>query len=406
WREIDLENEQIEKGLKVKFDASVSSGNPARYYWDWGDGTYGSGLTDIHQYSQQRIVTLSIYTADWSQWGTIQKTIHVNSGMQPVFNGILNTYPSPSYVNGNDFWYYVLGTSGYKLGHLNLSSVYNTKEEYSLPYGPYSVYDFDANSNYLFTIRNNDNYNPPMRLDVRVADIANPELITFYTSEDFGLSGLHQVAAVGNYLYIGSYSDNELKVYDFSNPQSPQFVSSLTVPYGNGIDKLEKIGDKALALLTYNYPNPNRALIIDIKNPTDLHIVEMPSIEALNKVSVMAETTAAFYNYSTWKMVELNIPQQVSEPITISDIWDFSIGEPYGQNGQRLYGTGGSYCAKYDITDKDNAYQMDQSYCGDLGMNGILAAFLHDPDSEGPEEPHFYAVGSSGSYRVLDLGEN
>jgi len=120
----------------------------------------------------------------------------------------------------------------------------------------------------------------------------------------------------------------------------------------------------------------------------------------------ISETTAAFYNYSTWKMVELNIPQQVSEPITIFNIWDFSIGEPYEQNGQRLYGRGGSYCAKYDITDKDNAYQMDTYYCGDMGMEGIYAAFVHDPDLEGPEEPHFYAVGAIGPYKVFDIGEN
>jgi len=128
WEEVDLENEQIEKGLKVKFDASVSSGNAPWYFYDFGDGTYNSDPTiptDKHQFYQDRTITLTVYTADWMQWQTVQKTIHVDAGMH-----WLSTMPTVgdfrpvkyALSEDNHIW----AVSGYaKLGVADISDPYN-----------------------------------------------------------------------------------------------------------------------------------------------------------------------------------------------------------------------------------------------------------------------------------------
>jgi len=225
----------IENGLKVRLNGLDYSSGAAYYVWRKNGQGCGTNPIEVKTYTgpAQFNLQLTVYDAFGLNSDSVTKTINVNEGMQLVFDGVLNRFPNHNALNDNDFWYYYLDSGYRRLGHLDLSSIYNTKEEYSLPYSPYSVYDFNANDDYVFAIRSD-----PLSLDVRVADITNPELVASYLPGDFGFgpNSLWQAVAVGNYLYLGaSYLSNELKVYDFSNPQSPQFVSSVAIPQSQGI---------------------------------------------------------------------------------------------------------------------------------------------------------------------------
>ena len=68
----------------VSFSASSSSVSGGTFAWDFGDGTTGSGVTVIHQYSRAATFTVTLtVTGDNGVPSTTSRTINVSAALQP-----------------------------------------------------------------------------------------------------------------------------------------------------------------------------------------------------------------------------------------------------------------------------------------------------------------------------------
>lgn len=69
WEEVVLPNDDapVELGLRLKFDASFSTGAIGLYMWDFGDGTYGSNAVEMRQCNEDLTVTLTVYNTDYTE---------------------------------------------------------------------------------------------------------------------------------------------------------------------------------------------------------------------------------------------------------------------------------------------------------------------------------------------------
>ena len=102
WREIDLANEQIELGLRIKFDASESTG-AANFIWGFG----GMGESAQYAFSEPGTyqVRLDAYNATWTELDTVTTTIHVVNRMDLVdVMSSVNRDASDMAIDGNIAW--------------------------------------------------------------------------------------------------------------------------------------------------------------------------------------------------------------------------------------------------------------------------------------------------------------
>ena len=72
-------------GQQVFFDANASAASPgrsiARYDWDFGDGYFGSGVTESHRYTRAGafVITLTV-TDSAGRTGTVSKSLTIDGG--------------------------------------------------------------------------------------------------------------------------------------------------------------------------------------------------------------------------------------------------------------------------------------------------------------------------------------
>ncbi|MBU0907883.1 MAG: hypothetical protein KKE05_07045, partial [Nanoarchaeota archaeon] len=390
WREIDLENEQIEKGLKVKFDASISSGNAPWFFFDYGDGTYNSDPTiptDKHQFYQDRTITLTVYTADWMQWQTVQKTIYVDSGMHWLstmpYQGV--NFRPISYALSEDNQLWAISDS-LDLGIADISNPYNL--------GGFDIVKSLNDAGSYMAAVNYDNLFLLLGGVVEVYDI-NPFNEVPYVIPSSELEGDYpnSVAAVGHALYVSTYYNNKIHVFDTTSG-TPQLVQRISV---NSVSKL-------FTTRTTNY-----LVSVSLSGAVNVFNIEQPLSPvpllgspvqlppAISPIAAGVSDTMLGYrtNAGTIALLRFSDMAQYEEPpfqtASIS-YGDFAVGD------ERLYFLntvpGNERVYKYNTFNVfEEPYLMaDHFYTNQAGM---INSFIHDADNEGPIPP-VLMIGHNG----------
>ncbi|MBU0977249.1 MAG: hypothetical protein KKD18_02440, partial [Nanoarchaeota archaeon] len=394
WQKIDLENGEIENGLRVKLDASVSSGNPAWYFFDYGDGTYNpdpSSPTDKHQFFQDRIITLSIYTADWSQWQTVQKTVHVDAGMQwlstmPYAPGFVTSAPGIYALSDNQLWIVSVLSS---LSVADISDPYNlggfnvVKEYVS------GVQSVAVNYDNLFVRRN-----VPPAIFVEVYDI-NPfnEIPYIIPSSEFEGVSPSSVAATEHTLYVATYSNNKIHVFDTTSG-IPQLVQRIPV---NNVGELFTTQTTHYLVSVSSSGEVNVFNIEQPLSPVQLlgSPVQLPP--SYGPLNAKASDTMLSYRTGAYTSILLRFADiaQYEEPpfqtISISSN-NFALGD---ERYYSLTNAGSTaFVDKYNTLNVfEEPYLMDNFYTGKAGMK---SSFILDADNEGPI-PSVLMIGHNGA---------
>ena len=311
WVEIDLNTEQVERGLRVSLDASSSSPDAAWFFWDFGDGTYGADAsvpTDLHGFDQDRTITLTVYNADWTDWGTVSKTIHVRSVMR-----LLDTGPAVAEsaqdmaVDGSVAW--VCHSAG-TLSAFDVSDPANVEQltRVSAPAGC----GIAAANGLLFLTANGSG------LHIYRSTIPPTHITTYNTYATDGQSVLDVVAA-GNVAYV-SAGPAGFKVLDVSVPSSPQLVGSLTLPGGAQARWLT-----VSAGVAYLTDNQNRVHLIDVSaidvsdpQPSPLPPpATLPSLFYAGNLAVSDRGLLAYASSDGIKLYDVTTPENAQLASTI-----------------------------------------------------------------------------------------
>ncbi|MBU0977163.1 MAG: hypothetical protein KKD18_01995 [Nanoarchaeota archaeon] len=393
WREIDLENEQIEKGLKVKLDAGSFSTHAVRYDWTF-PGYYPSGPEVMYQFGIDYTVQLIAYDEDWNE-DIITKTIYVDTGMQ-----LLSSMPSP----GTVFYpqYYVLdGNTIWVISSNGLIATADVSNPYALPMlqimpTPALQYKYSISyANGRLYVGTGDGVN------VYRADPNDFVLLHRFLASEMGSLSTMTVSSVGDMLYIGSSYPDKLWAYDMSNPEQPTLVSSLdlslhpsyVIQLANDALLFHASGGTSLALIDIrDAQNPNLSEVIDTG------AVLGANYDVVNEYQCVISANNGARMYYILPDIPLNEPLVLSPARVLVTGLGSSGG---GLSTTRLYVRNGQFIAKYDITDWAGPGYLMETFEPQAPMGGV-DDFVIDPDGPlGPASGILY-VGYSFGYRAFE----
>ena len=144
----------------------------------------------------------------------------VHNPSQPILlTNIFVPFTGYCTVAENTF-YYTGGRSTYCFHIINLSDLPNINYVGS-SVGTFDAVDIEARGDYLFVTDNQ--YNSLLVFDI--SDRQNPVLL----NRLHGMGNIYGLKLSENFLYLGIHNQG-LRIYDISNPEDPQFISSLYVP--------------------------------------------------------------------------------------------------------------------------------------------------------------------------------
>ena len=349
---VDPSTVEIERGLRIKLDGSVSTGGATWFLWDFGDGTFGSNpanAAELHAFNQDRTVTLTVYTADWCQWHTVAKTVHVDAGMHQLSS---TTWPGHDFlptrcaVWEDQLWAVSAFSS---LGVLDISDPESLDcFDIVLPEGSLSsVQSMAANNGKLFISRADG------VVDIYLTDgfAQSGETIS---ASDLGGAAAREIAAFEDVLFV-SASDNKIHVFDTSSV-SPQAMEVLDVTGGTGQLRLTN------SRLLVSVSTGGLVTVFDVQNPACPvlagNAVQLPQA-LIYYVAVSDDFLAArtnqgtavlrFADYAVSADPAVQIVSQTSTTLAVND--------------DRLYlfdNTTG-VISKYDITDRFGAAYLVQT---------------------------------------------
>jgi len=404
WREIDLENEEIELGLKVKFDGSLSTG-AYWYVFDYGGNVYSTDVyspTDIHNFTMpgNHAVNLQIWNEAGDETNTSpSKTIHVAQGMQTLsvmpFPGE-RFQPMSFVLVGNRIW--ALSSVNKDIGTADISDPNNLPALQTIqPDGLTNKANQIAIGNGKLSVSKQQN-----GLDIYQADPDNFILLKRMNANEFGndISGVAGVGAVGNIMYVNVFSSllqqYRLLTYDISNPSQPSLIKEMPLPAG--ASQMRQVANDALVFKHY----PERAFtVFDIREPTNpeqAFVVDMDT-SYCDSIGVTQDRIAAKkiiqgteMGVGIWKLI---VPESTEEPLSIGPKEFYvSYSLPLGFTENRMFlCTGDSNVAlrKYDTTDQRLPPYSMGYLVEECGIDG----FVFDPDGVGPAKS-VLITGSDG----------
>lgn len=382
WQAIDVVGgEQVELGLKVKLNASPSTGPIANYYWQV-DGKYPTGKEVIHQFttSGPRTVKLTVYDAAWKS-ATVTKTVHVDGGMT-----LLSSMPSCYYtfqpqfyaLDGNRLW--VVSYQG-QVGTAALAQATALPQMQILAAGPFTSKTGLACSNgRLFVGRGTQG------VDIYQADPSAFQLLKNIAPSSFGVPQITDVCAVGDVLYAATASTTLLAI-DVKDPTSPKLVATLALPW---TFRLIRVQDGALLAMRAQ----GDLRVVDTRDPTApslgaaVHVgtsLSPPFAAVCGDEFVLAATGGAVRG-------SLVVPEAASQPILFGPLVGTQIGFMSGALSPkgRCYARSSSVLRKWDTIPPDPlpAYQMASV---DVGEPTDCSVLLFDPDGPGPKSEYLLA---------------
>jgi hypothetical protein len=220
WQEVDLATESVECGLRVRLDGAASSGGAASFFWDFGDAAYGSNPAELHGFSQDRTITLNVYNADWTEWSTATKTIHVTPAMQFLDTGPAVAQNAMDLAVSNSVAWVSHGVG--TLSALDVSDPANVTElaRVSVP----AACGIAVSNGLLYLTGN--------WAGLRIYQATIPPVpLGTYDTYAVDQQTVVDVAAAGNVAYV-SAGPAGFKVLDMSTPASPRLLGRLSLAGG------------------------------------------------------------------------------------------------------------------------------------------------------------------------------
>ena len=393
WVEIDLEQESVELGLEVKFDASSSTGPAAYYTWYFSDGTWAQGVEVSRAFTQSDLYTarLTVDSADWMQSDSETRPVDIADGMQQlsIMPWLGQSYQPRSFdLLGSDLW--VLTMSG-MLGVADASDPANLGPITTLvSSGLSSASQVVASDGRVFVAKE------AQGVSVYNADAANFGWLGDALPGDAGVTSALYVQAVGDLLLVAAGGPDTLLLYDVSglndpaSPGSPSLVGQLPLP--DGIEGMWLVGDEAVAVLGHPATTVS---VIDVRNPAAPSVVE--ALDFATTLTVRALDDLLFVcrtgHTNVW---QLEVPADPSDDLNLAPQASLNVGLlPLARSADRLYVKYGTRVAKYAWpAPTAEPYYMEEV---DPTGAGLYGATLFDPD--GPSGPALPAllVGISSS---------
>ncbi len=141
--------------LSVGFDASGSIGNTLTYSWDFGDGSFGSGVTPSHVYGQDGVYTILLTITDLcGQTDTISQTITICGPLSANFswaqNGLDLTVDGSLLTNALS-WNWTFGDGGTDTGSV-VTHPYATSGTYSVMLTVTNLCGVSADTTIIITV--------------------------------------------------------------------------------------------------------------------------------------------------------------------------------------------------------------------------------------------------------------
>ena len=378
WTEIDLDNEEIELGLRIRLDASSSSGEIHFYSWHLGDGSYGSGDEVLHSYDEpgEYSVQLTIYDETWMQYDRVVRIVRVGEGME-----LLSEMPLP----GDGFWpvaYAISGTEVWTVclfGLIGVADISNPRELPALEIMPLEiagvVSSMAASNGRLYIVESGEG------VGIYRADRDNFALLADLSTTDLGVSGLLGVAAVEDYLYLATQLPDEILVLDVSDPARPVSLDDLTISVP-GLMTMSQVGDDALVLHDGGF----LLTVVDIRAPSAPSVALVGDLGTdLNGTIRVFEHQLAIEAGMATAIVDLAVTADLNMPIGIGVNRIVNIAGSNTALGRlRLYTRGYGRVSKYNIAHPGApGYLMERMR---PAMDGSSLMFVVDPDGpEGPE---------------------
>jgi hypothetical protein len=141
---------------------------------------------------------------------------------------------------------------------------------------------------------------------VDITDRANPRFV-----QSVKLSGYNrptQVTIDGNYLYVGTETDNRLDIVDLSNPLLPQVVGSYK-PATGGFNSTSGVAIKDGYAYIAEYHNGVR--VINVKNPAaPVEVTNLMGIDA-NDIKILGSYAYVSVRYQGFSVIDISNPQNI-----------------------------------------------------------------------------------------------
>ncbi len=394
WMEVNLLTEDIEFGAKYRLDGTYSVGEAIElfeigttpdnvqalgvplfgpFYADRKLGGITGQTPDFFHIYGQYLLKLGVYDSTGANYTETTKNMTITSfdllSSMPFNTAAINAQQTA--ISGNYLW----AISSTKIAAVNISDPNNLPpfaylEDISLPQTK-----LKANNNNVILQKVNS-------IKIYTNNPGNFNLLYEITPQQLGIGSFIGTEVVGDYLYFTTFENpniKKLRVFNISNPSSPQEVTSLVVP--TEVSGLNKLGSKALA-----FNSQSGLRVIDIRNQANpILLPPQPGIQIQASQSIAGDYRIAWEWPPGINFVDVVVPDNPSEPITFSQTYEIDYNDPnifqyppaipddqfalgYGNvqlvDKFRLYmqyNSGlSSGIIKFDVTDPNNAYIIEQ----------------------------------------------
>jgi len=284
-------------GNNISFELleTYSDGNP------WQIDSQGNYL-----FVCDRSGYLKVYDASNLPQLTLSQNIAIEDGAEDIWIVGDKAYiVSEGYQYGSGFWgsFYIFDIS-------NPSNVILLSET-ELPSG-YSGRGIICDGDYAYI--QSPNYDSSYKIHIyNVSNPANPQLSNSFDHQNC----TNPIIVEDQYLYIGSSSQNQIKIYSLENPEQPNEISSIYVPNAY-VYNFHIVGSSLYLATGYYY------LELDITNPSSPLLSQQLSVN---------QFTEGIYNYGN-----VTFLSQFYQGSTLLFAVDINTLETIDQ----LQGTGGS----------------------------------------------------------------
>lgn len=233
WEPVGLSpDDPIESNLRVKLDGTVSQGPIAEYEWYKNGAIFATSPTVIRSYigPAQITISLTVATAGWTQYTEVTKTLFIGESMQILGAASAPPYSSSGstraglFVQGSTAW--IAKTNG-PTGSL-------IPVNFSNPNSPTIGQATSLSQTMLDVVGRDDLLVVAGMSDgILIFQQSPGPMATLVGQFNMGLyDGSYARSSViqGNYLYVSCVIN--LKVFNLSNPSTPQLVNTIPTPEG------------------------------------------------------------------------------------------------------------------------------------------------------------------------------